>query len=85
MIQQGTLSWRDMFKTLWMLLFRYVEDISDMENKIMMKLNEIKNQKIGERKYLNKIKNIKQVSKKIEVANKALTKLTSDKNMNRNK
>lgn len=58
------------------------EEIADMENKIIIKLQEIKKQEIEERKFLNKIKNIKQVSKNIEVANKVLTKLTADKNMN---
>ena len=55
-----------------------VEEIVDMENKIISKLNEIKKHEIGERKFLNKIKNIKQVSKKIEMANK----FTTEKNMN---
>ena len=41
-----------------------VEEIVDMENKIISKLNEIKNHEIGERKFMNKIKNIKQVTKK---------------------
>ena len=41
-----------------------VEEIVDMENKIISKLTEIKKHEIGERKFLNKIKNIKQVSKK---------------------
>ena len=38
-----------------------MEEIVDMENKIISKLNEIKKHEIGERKFLNKIKNIKQV------------------------
>ena len=59
-----------------------VEEIVDMENKIISKLNEIKNYEIRESKFLNKIKNIKQVSKKIEMANKVLTKFTTEKNMN---
>ena len=60
-----------------------VEEIVDMENKIISKLNEVKKHEIGERKFLNKIKNIKQVSKKkIEMANKVLTKFTTEKNMN---
>ena len=37
------------------------EEIVDMENKIISKLNEIKKHEIEERKFLNKIKNIKQV------------------------
>lgn len=40
------------------------EEIADMKNKIILKLQEIKKQEIGERKFLNKIKNIKQVYKK---------------------
>lgn len=51
-----------------------------MKNKIILKLQEIKKQEIGERKFLNKIKNIKQVyKKKKEMANKVLTKLTTEK------
>ena len=59
-----------------------VEEMVDMENKIISKLYEVKKHEIGERKFLNKIKNIKQVSKKIEMANKVLTKFTTEKNMN---
>ena len=49
-----------------------MEEIVDMENKIISKLNEIKKHEIGERKFLNKIKNIKQVSKNIEMASSHL-------------
>ena len=59
-----------------------MEEIVDIENKIISKLNEIKKHEIGERKLLNQIKNIKQVSKKIEMANKVLIKFTAEKNMN---
>ena len=44
-----------------------MEEIVEMENKIISKLNEIKKHEIGERKFLNKIKNIE--IKKIEMAN----------------
>ena len=58
------------------------EEIVDMENKIISKLSEIKKHEIGERKFLNKIKTLKRASKKIEMANKVLTKFTAQKNMN---
>ena len=54
------------------------EDIKSMEKKIFMKFNEARYCKFEERKTLNKIKNIKLVSKEMELANKALSNITTN-------
>ena len=62
-----------------------MEEIADMENKIISKLSETKKREIGERKFLNKIKNVKQVSKKVEMANKVLIKFITEKKNDHNR
>lgn len=59
-----------------------MEELLDMENKITARLNEIKKYEICDRKCLSKTKNIKRTTKKIELANKVLSKLAAEKSLN---
>ena len=54
------------------------EDTKNMERKIFVKFNEARYCTFEERKTWSKIKNIELVSKEIELANKALSDITTN-------